>query len=224
MFYGGNNLPTRCPADGGSHDGSISANYTLRLNSQQPSQGQPGWAWCSKCQSLFVRNTVNGVLQVTAGVCPAGGPHDSTGSGEYSLHYQLYSVYCESSPSNLLGGNTAWAVGSLTPFSRWFSDGTDVPVRFRPRAVFKGGDELEVEWTSNLVPPAFSGETWVDFYAISLFPNGSFDLPFFWVQDAVNQSPYYGRILIKPGTSAQTLSIHKSLRLEAPFGPVTIGR
>lgn len=224
LFYGGNNLPTRCPADGGAHDGSTSANYTVRLQSQQPNQGQRGWAWCGKCQSLFAPNVVNGVLQVTAGVCPAGGPHNSTGSGEYSLHYQIYGVFCEAATNNQLGGNTAWSLGNTTPYSRWFSDGTDVRVRFRPRAVLKGGDEMEVEWISELPPAAFSGETWVDFRSPGLFANGSFENPFNRLRDAVDQSPYYRRILLKGGNSAETITLRKSVQIEAPFGPVTIGR
>jgi len=39
---------------------------------------QSNWRWCNKCQGLFFGGNPNPV-------CPAGGPHDSTGSGNYAL-------------------------------------------------------------------------------------------------------------------------------------------
>lgn len=40
---------------------------------------QTGWRWCHKCQSLFY-GPHQGVSR-----CPAGGTHDQTGSGNYTL-------------------------------------------------------------------------------------------------------------------------------------------
>ena len=40
--------------------------------------GQNKWSWCNKCQLLAFSG--NGV-----GPCPAGGNHDHTGSGDYTL-------------------------------------------------------------------------------------------------------------------------------------------
>lgn len=41
--------------------------------------GQDNWRWCTKCQGLaFAGNS-------SLGPCPAGGTHDHTGSGNYSL-------------------------------------------------------------------------------------------------------------------------------------------
>jgi hypothetical protein len=42
---------------------------------------QPAWAWCKKCQGLFY-----GPNQVGS-VCPAGGPHDGSGSGNFAMLY-----------------------------------------------------------------------------------------------------------------------------------------
>jgi hypothetical protein len=40
---------------------------------------QFGWRWCNKCQGLFFTG------ENTLGVCPRGGAHDDTGSGDYAL-------------------------------------------------------------------------------------------------------------------------------------------
>lgn len=40
---------------------------------------QASWRWCHKCQSLFWGHNMG------ISVCPAGGTHDDTGSGDYSL-------------------------------------------------------------------------------------------------------------------------------------------
>ena len=40
--------------------------------------GQHDWRWCNKCQGIYF-------AQLSPGVCPAGGTHDVTGSGDYVL-------------------------------------------------------------------------------------------------------------------------------------------
>ncbi len=224
MFYGGNGLPTRCPADNGPHDGSTSANYTLRFQGQQPNRGQRGWAWCRKCQALFYTGASGGGLNPTGGVCPASGQHDASASAEYSLHYQVYGVFSESATDNVLGASTGWPVGSLSPFSRWFADGAEVRVRTHPVSQLHDGDALLVEWISELPPPPFSGETWIDYVNPGFLRLGTFDLPFGFLAEAIGYTPFYSRILVKPGTSRETLTIRQSIRLEAPLGAVTIGR
>lgn len=44
---------------------------------------QSSWRWCHKCQGLFWGH------QMAVSVCPAGGTHDDTGSGDYSLTDQV---------------------------------------------------------------------------------------------------------------------------------------
>jgi Fungalysin metallopeptidase (M36)/Fungalysin/Thermolysin Propeptide Motif len=44
-----------------------------------PTVGQNNWRWCHKCQGLYFAGSP------TQGVCPAGGTHDHTGSGDYLL-------------------------------------------------------------------------------------------------------------------------------------------
>ncbi|SPF37500.1 hypothetical protein SBA4_2010005 [Candidatus Sulfopaludibacter sp. SbA4] len=75
-------------AAGGSHNDGASGNYVLdNAGATIP----PGWRWCNKCQLLFLELTPakssspGGPIVNNLGVCPAGGTHDATGSGNYNL-------------------------------------------------------------------------------------------------------------------------------------------
>ena len=64
---------------------SVSANFTKRALTADDTSGaealypsQSNWRWCHKCQGLFFGGN-------PGPVCPAGGTHDKTGSGNYSL-------------------------------------------------------------------------------------------------------------------------------------------
>jgi len=64
---------------------SVSPNFTKRVLTQDDISGvkalypsQSNWRWCNKCQGLFFGGNPNPK-------CPAGGAHDKTGSGNYSL-------------------------------------------------------------------------------------------------------------------------------------------
>jgi len=225
MFFG-NALPNRCPADSGSHDGSQSANYILRLQSQMMNRGQRGWRKCRNCQALFYALDLNGNLITAAGVCPVSGQHDGQSSSEYTMHYDISAVFNEAAGNvseMTLGTTNAWNIGDVTPYSRWFSDASQVRVRFKPKRYLNGGDELEVEWISELPPPPFSGETWVDYNSLFSPGDGTFFFPFRSLSRAVDDAPFYRRILIKPGAGSERLTIRQSVQLEAPLGPVTIG-
>jgi hypothetical protein len=78
----------RCPA-GGVHDDSASGEYTLMH--QVPGLGQGGWHWCGKCEGLFFAGTeFPGLARV--GKCAAGGVHDGSASGEYTLMHEVPGV------------------------------------------------------------------------------------------------------------------------------------
>jgi hypothetical protein len=74
-------------AAGGAHDDSKSGSYVL------PQSGAlilPGWRWCNKCQGLFLAespesSSSGGTVFNNLGVCPAGGTHNDTMSGNYML-------------------------------------------------------------------------------------------------------------------------------------------
>jgi hypothetical protein len=80
MFYGPNVSASKCPAwpTGNPHNSFGSADFKLVVNAAG-SSGQYGWRWCTDCQGLFYGPNVS------SSVCPAGGAHVATGSGNYSL-------------------------------------------------------------------------------------------------------------------------------------------
>jgi hypothetical protein len=65
-----------CPA-GGAHNHS-GADYSIQLDSTSFS-GQNLWKQCGKCQGLYFSGNDS------PGACPAGGMHDGTDSGDYTL-------------------------------------------------------------------------------------------------------------------------------------------
>jgi hypothetical protein len=79
LAFAGNSSAGACPA-GRIHDHSGSGNYTLLKDIPIPiPYTQSNWRWCNKCQGLaFAGNS-------SAGACPAGGTHDHSGSGDYTL-------------------------------------------------------------------------------------------------------------------------------------------
>jgi Peptidase family M23 len=80
MFFS-KNPGSRCPVTTPTkaHDGSASNVYRL-VNNVGSDPGQHHWRWCSKCQGLWFGDAATSI-------CPgnAGGPHSSSGSGDYSL-------------------------------------------------------------------------------------------------------------------------------------------
>lgn len=67
--------PGRCPASSGGH---TTTTHTYEIHTCDAQGGQDGWRWCNKCEGMF--HAPSG-----AGVCPAGGGHDASGSGTYFI-------------------------------------------------------------------------------------------------------------------------------------------
>src|SRR5215831_5098077 len=81
FWFAGNPTTGACPANGtAGHSFVGSGNYAIPRSSDWFGGDQPLWRWCNKCEGLWYAG--NG----TSGVCPAGGGHDDTGSGDYSLN------------------------------------------------------------------------------------------------------------------------------------------
>jgi hypothetical protein len=83
LWYTGNNTAGYCPARGAQgHSSQGSSNYGLIKPdvSLLPPPGQPGWAWCHRCQGLWYVHS-----PFIPGFCPAGGDHSITGSAVYSV-------------------------------------------------------------------------------------------------------------------------------------------
>ena len=70
-----NGIGGLCVAGGNHAPGTWE--YTVLMN------GNPGWKWCRNCQSLFHPPAHRVVFPPQSDLCPAGGTHNSTGSGDY---------------------------------------------------------------------------------------------------------------------------------------------
>ena len=82
LFFGENLNISKCKGNaGGPHTMSQGGlaympNYFLQGTDDAP--GQSGWAWCSKCQCLW--------MGLNSGSdCHAGGAHSKQGSGDYTI-------------------------------------------------------------------------------------------------------------------------------------------
>lgn len=75
LFFLGNPGNGVCQR-GGEHDPTFSSHYVAYEESDTRTNAQLGWRWYRKCQGMVFAG--NG-----AGRCPAGGGHDTSGSGSY---------------------------------------------------------------------------------------------------------------------------------------------
>lgn len=66
-------------------------------------------------------------------------------------------------------------------------------------------------------------EKWVDFNYDGV-EDGSFDMPFNTIAEAVAALPPGGHVHIKPGTTSETATLSKELRFDTPLGAATIGQ
>jgi hypothetical protein len=74
---------------GSEHEFSESLSYSIPVE-VEPVDAQPGWRWCGKCQTLSYSG-------FAVGPCPAGGIHDQSTSGKYSVY-----------PDSLNNGQAGW--------------------------------------------------------------------------------------------------------------------
>lgn len=73
----------KCAADGGLHDGSSTFPFVIPFNN--PDVGQPDWAFCKNCHTMFYDVPTN------AGKCPATKEgHDGTGSLKLDLPHRPF--------------------------------------------------------------------------------------------------------------------------------------
>jgi hypothetical protein len=83
LWFGPNAARSNCP-QGGQHSSAGSGNYSLFHNATPtPTNHQPEWRWCSKCQGLWFGPNA------AQSNCPQGGRHRRTASGNYSLAHQI---------------------------------------------------------------------------------------------------------------------------------------
>jgi hypothetical protein len=87
LFYAGHNNGV-CPNSRDGHDGSDSKNYSLHYN-EPDAEGQHEWRYCKKCQGLYYAGGRPKVHVGDVHVCPAGGVHDGSRSGDYIMHKSI---------------------------------------------------------------------------------------------------------------------------------------
>ena len=73
-------------------------------------------------------------------------------------------------------------------------------------------------------PIPFYGPVWVDFNSFAVFPDGSFDQPYWTVTDGGTAVDAGGTIAVMSGLSHEKMTISKPMTIIAVDGPVTIGQ
>jgi M6 family metalloprotease-like protein len=213
LFYGPNQAASFCRnTTGGPNHSAAGSDYSLRMDVPS-APGQHEWRWCRKCQGLFY-----GPNQGDSN-CPKDGLlHDGSASSNYAMVRSLYhdSVFAAGAPDLRQGGNIVWATGQTTPNLRWL-DGSEMPVRIYVHPFSEGDGSITIEWLRDELD-------WVDFAYFGFFEFGTFDFPFNTLAEGVTTVPRGGTINLKTGSSSETASVTKRVRLQAYGGPVTIGR
>jgi M6 family metalloprotease-like protein len=124
-------------------------------------------------------------------------------------------VWTEGAPNRTPGGNALW--NQATPLLTW-DDGTATITRLNPISISKNGHDLTFEWVSDT-------QIWVDFnYGGFPFEVGSFTWPYNTLQEGIDNSSWGGTIIVKTGSSPESLTISNNLTITTLNGPVTIGR
>ncbi len=205
LFYLPNVATSVCQA-GGRHVGGT-GDYHLRLDTDPEALGHRGWWHCSKCQCL-----VRG-----GGACAAGGTHAKLGTANYTVLWwqELPAIMTAGSPDLARGRGSAWGSGETTPLLRYY-DGAESRARLVVRPFKSGADQITVELQTDF-------DTWVDFGHLGT-ETGSFDLPFNTFTEGVNTVYPGGNLHIKTGSSSETGTVTKAMKIETYNGPVSIGR
>jgi hypothetical protein len=129
-------------------------------------------------------------------------------------HYHR-SVFTAGAPDLTQGGNLVWGSGMTTPYLKWL-DGTTTATKLFVRPFSPGDSFITIEWITD-------GDVWVDFLYAGT-ESGSFTQPFNTFAEGKVAVPHGGTLHIKSGTTNETTSVSKRMKIQAYGGPVTIGR
>lgn len=181
--------------------------FIVEFRNSQTAAGSYDVNLADNAQQLPTGGTASGmaIWHVTGTTCPPGQTK------------QCPPVFHEGAPGLSAGGNTLWA--GATPPLAW-DDGTVTATIINPIRVGNGGYDLTFEWLTRV-------DTWVDFnYAgLPALPElGTIEAPFNTMVEGVNAAAYGGTLKIKPGSSAEALSIAKKIAIKAIGGAATIGK
>jgi len=211
LFFSENQMASVCPEDGGTHSGAGSHTYLVPRNGTEV-VGHNDWRRCLKCQSLVYGHSA----RHGDGVCPADGqPHARTFDTYITIALWAHpTVMARSAPDLEFAKNQLWGSGTTTPYLTWY-DRSYAPTYIQVRPFVAGDDSITVEWT-------FPGETWVKFDHIGA-ESGTFASPYNTMAEGISAVPHGGTLHIFSGSSPETPTISKRVRIEAYGGPVTIG-
>jgi len=117
LFFAGGAAQGVCAA-GGTHDAADSPTFGLTLDAAG-GPGERGWRWCKKCSGLF-RAGLPVLGKPIPANCPAGGSHDKSASGSYSL------MLAVDAPAH----SPQWSSADLTAISGDVETSTDQPFAY----------------------------------------------------------------------------------------------
>lgn len=124
-------------------------------------------------------------------------------------------IWAENSPDLIPRSMPSlWGSGSTTPNLRWIN-GTPTLTTIHVRPFNPGDNSITVEWLS-------AKDTWVDFNFTGS-ESGTFDNPFKTMTAGLNAVSYGGNLHIKSGSSSETPTITKPMKIVGYNGPATVG-
>jgi M6 family metalloprotease-like protein len=124
-------------------------------------------------------------------------------------------VLSAGAPDLALGVNVPWGSGT-TPYLSWL-DGTQTRTRIHVRPFNTGDENITIEILAE-------EETWVDFNYTGSIELGTFTRPYNTLTEGLSAVSYGGFLKIKTGTTSETATFAKPMRVEAYGGWVTLGQ
>ena len=124
-------------------------------------------------------------------------------------------VVAQGAPDLAYGGSVPWGSDVTTPYLRWFS-GAATRTRIHVSPFNAGAGHITVEILAE-------EETWVDFSYTGIPELGTFVFPFNTLAEGLGSISYGGILRIKAGSTGETASFNKPMRVEAYGGNVTLG-
>jgi M6 family metalloprotease-like protein len=142
-------------------------------------------------------------------------------SNAISGKYQ-FTDWSEGAPNLAWGGSNPWGSDSVTPVLTWMNGDTNAAsstpsvTHLHVRPFSPGDGSITVECLT-------AGDTWVDFNFTGSPQTGTFSNPFNTIAAGIAAASYGGTLHLKTGTSSETPTIIKPMKIVNYNGPATIG-
>jgi M6 family metalloprotease-like protein len=143
-------------------------------------------------------------------------------SNAVSGKYQ-FTDWNEGPPNLTWGASTLWGSDSVTPTLTWMNGDTNVAsstssvthLHVRPFQVGDGSITVDV---------LSAEDSWVDFSYTGSPQTGTFSNPYNTIAAGIAAASYGGTLHLKTGTSSETPTITKPLKIVGYNGPATVGK